>query len=557
MRKYERYALAVFMSSALLFSACSKETGTDVNQTTSTNSSNSVTESEGASQTDKLTSEVQTTDKHVSEGQTTDKPISDETTKDNTSGEQDKGGQEETTENVTDKPVESKVLEGFYNCTQKENHFVRVDFEIKQTPENCMALFYSQYTEVDTYDRSMIYYGDKTGTNTYEFTDGDEKYTVSWDGSDKLTVKGGEFSGIYERGVRDGYGEGDYMESDILCYEADVNVANGIELDSTLGKAIRAELGYDDSHVLTLEDLESVTYLATWDYEIASVKGIAYLKNLEEIHIGENYISDISEMAQLTNIKAIDVSNGYVKEIPDFSNCKNLHTLYLGGNMIEDVSPVAKIPNIKYVDLNTNFIKSIEPLKGAKTLEMLCIYNNCILDYGSIKDCDYLIAAYDECRQCTYESALKLENRVKEIVASFPSQLSELELEKLIYKYIKDNMYYDESLRPTSAFGYSGIMNGWGVCGDYAQAFALIANHAGLEAYECGSDTHAWNIVKIDGVYYHCDALWDENVDEWIHFNKSTGYIYNLPDHMHDLRRYPICDVSMSVLEYCDCFGVQ
>ena len=53
-----------------------------------------------------------------------------ETTKDNTSGEQDKGGQEETTENVTDKPVESKVLEGFYNCTQKENHFVRVDFEI-------------------------------------------------------------------------------------------------------------------------------------------------------------------------------------------------------------------------------------------------------------------------------------------------------------------------------------------------------------------------------------------------------------------------------------------
>ena len=78
-----------------------------------------------------------------------------------------------------------------------------------------------------------------------------------------------------------------------------------------------------------------------------------------------------------------------------------------------------------------------------------------------------------------------------------------------------------------------------------------------FEAYECGSDTHAWNIVKIDGVYYHCDALWDENVDEWIYFNKSTGYIYNLPDRMHDLRRYPICDVSISVLEYCDCFGVQ
>lgn len=467
------------------------------------------------------------------------------------------GGTDETIDTGKDNPEENKIIDGFYNRTEGDMNFVRVDFEVKTVNDTYMALFYAQYTEVDTYEYYQVLYGDKTGDNTYEFTGVDEKCIVSWDGADKLNITGNEFSGTYERAARDGYGEDDYMIADIPSYEADANIEEGIELDSTLAKAVRAELGYSADQFLTRNDLESVTYLATWDYEIASVKGISNLKNLEEIHFGTNYISDISEMSELERIQVIDLSNGYVKEIPDFSKCADLRSLYLGGNMIEDVTPIAKIPNIEFVDLNANFIKSIAPLKNAKSLQTLCIYNNCILDYGEIKDCKNLIDAYNQNGQCTYEEALALENRAKEIVASFPSELSELELEKTIYKYIKDNMYYDESDRPTTPYGYCGIMNGWGVCGDYAQAFSLLANHAGLEAIECGSDTHAWNIVKIDGVYYHCDALWDEDVTEWTHFNKSTGYIYNLPDHMHDLRRYPICDISMSVLEYCDSFGVQ
>ena len=162
--------------------------------------------------------------------------------------------------------------------------------------------------------------------------------------------------------------------------------------------------------------------------------------------------------------------------------------------------------------------------------------------------------AYDNGAQGSYEQALSLENRVKEIVDTFPKGLSELEIEKLVYKYVKDNMYFTEDIKQPAVYGYNAIMNGWGVCGDYSEAFALIANHAGIETYNCFSDTHAWNIVKIDGVYYHCDALWDENVSEWEYFNKSTGYIYNIDDHMHNLRRYPICEISMSVLEYMDCF---
>jgi transglutaminase/protease-like cytokinesis protein 3 len=175
------------------------------------------------------------------------------------------------------------------------------------------------------------------------------------------------------------------------------------------------------------------------------------------------------------------------------------------------------------------------------------------LDYSSIKDCQSIIDAYDN-SQCKFEDALALENRAKEIVASFPKGLSELELEKVIYKYIIDNIYYDDSPRKINAFGYDGIMNGRGVCGDYADAFTLLANYAGFEVYSCISETHAWNIVKIDGTYYHCDALWDEDVNQWNYFNRSTGFMMKIDHHTHDLLRYPICEQSMSVFDYCDVF---
>jgi len=328
-------------------------------------------------------------------------------------------------------------------------------------------------------------------------------------------------------------------------FETDNHVQEGILLDATLGQAIRKELGYASEDILTYDDLESVTYLAPWHDGITSLTGISLLKNLQELHIGSSTVSDISELSGLKEIRFIDISSSYIRVIPDFSECDSLESLYLSGNLIEDISPVALIPNLRYADFNCNRITSIEPLKNTETLESLCIESNCILDFASIEGSTSLIAAYNEGAQGSYEQALQLEQRVKEIVASLPETDSELELEKQLYQYIKDHMFYDESLRPAASFGYQGIIEGWGVCGDYAEAFALLANHAGLETYVCSSDTHAWNIIKIDGVYYHCDALWDEDMEPWNHFNKSTEYIYGLPDHSFDKERYPDCPISM------------
>ncbi|MBE5939624.1 MAG: hypothetical protein E7266_04415 [Lachnospiraceae bacterium] len=328
-------------------------------------------------------------------------------------------------------------------------------------------------------------------------------------------------------------------ENDTTTYEIDDNVSDDIIIDSTLGDAIRKELGYDTDAVLRIADLEQIMYLSVFETPINSVKGISLLKNLRELRISSGFITDISELSLLEELVYVDISNCYITEIPDFSNCKNLESLYLSNNLIKSIEPLRNITSLKYVNVDTNRITSLSPLSDNKNIIFLILDNNCILDYESIKDNKGLINAIDEGSQGKYSQFIDAENKAKEIVAGLPTGISELEKEKLLYQYIIDHMEYDDSNRPMRAFGYDGLLLGKGVCGEYADAFCLLANHAGIEAYVCTSDTHAWNIVKSDGKYYHCDTLWDEPEDYWRYFNVSPDFILNEPDHIYDLQRFP------------------
>lgn len=322
-------------------------------------------------------------------------------------------------------------------------------------------------------------------------------------------------------------------------YPTDTNVEDGIVLDLSLADAIRNELGYDKETILTYYDLESITNLWAFEEPINSLYGISQLVNLSDLRISSGNIEDISELSNMVSLDTINISNCYISEIPDLSNCTNLESLYLPGNVIKDISPLCNLESLKYVDITYNKIRSIAPIAGVTNIEALMIDNNCIIDYETIKDNNELITAINEGSQCTYEQCMEVEKRAKEIVATFPTDAPELEIERMIYQYVIDNMVYEVNGGQMAAFAYYAITEGTGVCGDYAQLFCILANHAGLESYECNSDNHAWSVVKIDGKFYHCDALWDQSEEEWIYFNKSPEYISSVIYHEYDTKRFP------------------
>jgi putative cell wall-binding protein len=101
--------------------------------------------------------------------------------------------------------------------------------------------------------------------------------------------------------------------------------------------------------------------------------------------------------------------------------------------------------------------------------------------------------------------------------------MSDYEKEKAIHDYIIDNTKYDmenylnDTIPPDSYSPYGALINHVAVCEGFAEATDLLLNMAGIESMVVFGEAnngeitggHGWNIVKIDGKYYHVDTTWE------------------------------------------------
>ena len=117
--------------------------------------------------------------------------------------------------------------------------------------------------------------------------------------------------------------------------------------------------------------------------------------------------------------------------------------------------------------------------------------------------------------------------------------LSDLDKLKIIYQYVMDQMTYVDGglLMHHSPMGF---IKGEGVCQAYAVSLQMLLERAGFESrYIIGeihenllnegeSGAHAWNMVKLDGNWYHLDATWDDEEPQWKYFLLSdTGMSFS------------------------------
>lgn len=60
---------------------------------------------------------------------------------------------------------------------------------------------------------------------------------------------------------------------------------------------------------------------------------------------------------------------------------------------------------------------------------------------------------------------------------------------------------------------YGVFVNKKAVCAGYAKAMQYLLNLCGIECTYVTSDTHAWNLIKLEGDYYHMDVTWGDGSD--------------------------------------------
>lgn len=93
-------------------------------------------------------------------------------------------------------------------------------------------------------------------------------------------------------------------------------------------------------------------------------------------------------------------------------------------------------------------------------------------------------------------------------------------------KYVSDAELADES-NVIKYSSYAALVRHNAVCQGFAGAFYRLCLESGIDSRIVSSDAmnHAWNIVELEGSYYHLDATWDIN---WPHapkyYLKGTTY---------------------------------
>ena len=167
----------------------------------------------------------------------------------------------------------------------------------------------------------------------------------------------------------------------------------------------------------------------------------------------------------------------------------------------------------------------------------------------------YLDLAIAPGYDCTPEERVRRQNTIDSRIQGLLNTLygeSEYEKVKGVYEFLIDNTAYDYAYSDQSV--YQILAEGRAVCAGYARAMQYILGKLDVEAIyisgEAGSpgdtESHAWNIVKIDGDYYQIDATWGDPYYEDGTQTKNFNYFCLTDDemgldHWADRQGYPPC----------------
>ena len=168
---------------------------------------------------------------------------------------------------------------------------------------------------------------------------------------------------------------------------------------------------------------------------------------------------------------------------------------------------------------------------GVKNLDSLLKKVYAIDDKSTSDDFDYLrenvkqyslnISSNGKTSKLTFKVTYReTKAQTEKVNKRVQSVLKSLDLEdrsdyakiKKIHDYIVNRVSYDQSYSKYTA--YNAMVNKSAVCQGYALLFYKMATEADIPCRIVTSSSHAWNIVKLAGKWYHLDATWDDPVSD-------------------------------------------
>lgn len=195
----------------------------------------------------------------------------------------------------------------------------------------------------------------------------------------------------------------------------------------------------------------------------------------------------------------------------------------------------------RYIDSDyTNYINDINTLtayNGAEFKKVISTLNNFVHPYNSSNNVkisyggDYKIGITIN-RAYTQDEINEINNKVDKILnENVNNNMPPKEKIRAIHDYIIDHTEYDklkyenkndDTYKSNTAYGV--LIEGYGTCNGYADAMEIFLDKINIINYKISNEEHIWNLVYLDGKWYHLDLTWDDPISD-ININRDTYFL--------------------------------
>lgn len=158
---------------------------------------------------------------------------------------------------------------------------------------------------------------------------------------------------------------------------------------------------------------------------------------------------------------------------------------------------------------------------------------------------------------------LAFDAAIAEMLTAVDGTMSEFERERILHDRLAARVQYAESANAHNAYG--ALVEGIAVCEGYAEALQCLLHATGIQSLIAmgssinpGTGTpegHAWNVVRIDGNYYHTDLTWNDQDGFLFHayFNLTDAAIAE--DHSVTLSEFALPTCNSTAAQYFAVMG--
>ena len=145
-------------------------------------------------------------------------------------------------------------------------------------------------------------------------------------------------------------------------------------------------------------------------------------------------------------------------------------------------------------------------------------------------------------REATQSQLAEFRELTRAIIRKVDPSFSEWEKVAFVHDYVAlhydyDHRAYIEEEKDNAIYdAYGMLTQGIGVCQAYSLLTRYLLRQLGVEC-ECVSSeglNHEWNIVKIDGHWYHMDVTWDDRDDKGFYGQVSHEFFLSSDAHFYN-----------------------